>query len=122
MLTQSEPMAKMGAGPFQVMEKKAGSKEDHIIFQTDDLLDLRNYLMENGRKGMQITRYKGLGEMNAEQLLETTMDPANRVLLRVTADDEGVADDIFTTLMGDLVEPRKEFIEKHALEVQNLDV
>ena len=60
--------------------------------------------------------------MNADQLLETTLDPQNRVLLEVTADDEALADDMFSMLMGDLVEPRKDFIEKHATEVQNLDI
>ena len=75
-----------------------------------------------GEKGLQITRFKGLGEMNAEELRQTTLDPDNRTLLQVTMEDAGAADDIFRILMGDKVEPRREFIEKHALEVRNLDV
>ncbi len=71
---------------------------------------------------MKVTRFKGLGEMDAEELRDTTMMPANRTLLQVTMDDAGAADDLFRILMGDKVEPRREFIEKHALEAKNLDV
>jgi DNA gyrase subunit B len=71
---------------------------------------------------MQITRFKGLGEMNAEELRETTLDPAHRTLVQVRMEDAGAADELFRTLMGDKVEPRREFIEKHALEARNLDV
>jgi DNA gyrase subunit B len=89
------------------------------------LLDLRALVAavrKIGEKGMKITRFKGLGEMDAEQLWETTMDPARRTLLQVRLDDAAAANDLFATLMGDDVEPRREFIEKHALEVKNLDV
>ncbi len=89
------------------------------------LEDLRGLLPEvraAGEKGLQVTRFKGLGEMNAEELRETTLDPANRTLVQVNLTDAGAADEMFRLLMGDKVEPRREFIEKHALDVRNLDV
>ena len=90
-----------------------------------DALGLRGLLpaiRAAGEKGLTITRFKGLGEMNAEELRDTTLDPKNRTLCQVTMRDAGAADDLFRILMGDKVEPRREFIEKHALEVRNLDV
>jgi DNA gyrase subunit B len=89
------------------------------------LLDLRALVptvRKIGEKGMKITRFKGLGEMDADQLWETTMDPVRRTLLQVRLEDAAAANELFATLMGDDVEPRREFIEKHALEVKNLDV
>ncbi|HNC73607.1 MAG TPA: DNA gyrase subunit B, partial [Elusimicrobiota bacterium] len=87
------------------------------------IAELLEAIKDAGRKGATIQRYKGLGEMNPQQLWETTMDPQNRKLLRVKLDANSTeADDVFTVLMGDKVEPRRQFIESHASEVQNLDI
>ena len=88
----------------------------------NDLRELLPEVRAAGEKGLQVTRFKGLGEMNAEELRETTLDPANRTLVQVSLADAGAADEMFRLLMGDKVEPRREFIEKHALDVRNLDV
>jgi len=89
------------------------------ITRPTELLDA---VMAAGRKGLSVQRYKGLGEMNAEQLWETTLDPDNRALLQVKVEDADVTDEIFTRLMGDVVEPRRDFIQENALNVANLDV
>ena len=85
-------------------------------------LELLDAVLAAGRKGLSIQRYKGLGEMNADQLWETTLDPANRSLLRVEVGQADIADEIFSRLMGEVVEPRREFIQDNALSVANLDV
>ncbi len=93
-----------------------------FVAELEDLRGLLPAVRAAGEKGLQVTRFKGLGEMNAEELRATTLDPQNRTLIRVTMEDASAADDLFRILMGEKVEPRREFIEKHALEVRNLDV
>ncbi|MFO0915477.1 MAG: DNA gyrase subunit B [Pirellulales bacterium] len=88
----------------------------------EDLRGLPAAIRAAGEKGLQVTRFKGLGEMNADELRDTTLDPAHRTLLQISMQDAGAADEMFRVLMGDKVEPRREFIEQHALEVRNLDV
>jgi DNA gyrase subunit B len=105
-------------GPYAVLTNGDGA-EKQILENENKLLD---YLFERGKKGINIQRYKGLGEMTPTQLWETTMDPARRILLKVSIVDAAAADRIFTILMGDEVEERKKFIETNALEALNLDV
>ena len=95
-------------------------KESELEFSSSK--NLVQDILETGKKGLAIQRYKGLGEMNPTQLWETTMNPETRSLLQVTLEDITGVDEIFTILMGDEVEPRRNFIQQHALEVRNLDV
>ncbi len=107
----------LGRPPYRLREK---GKEDVRSFVT--AAELVAAILAQAKKGMAIQRYKGLGEMNPDQLWETTMNPETRNLLHVRLEDTVLADEIFTTLMGDQVEPRRAFIERHALEVKNLDI
>ncbi len=106
---------------FEVIEGDGDNAKVHPVFSLPGILDK---VMEIGKRGMEIKRFKGLGEMNAKQLFETTMDPNKRTLLRIQLDETNAAEAerIFTILMGDVVEPRKHFIEENALNVRNLDV
>jgi DNA gyrase subunit B len=108
-------LAELGPGPYRV-QKSDGEEEVDDVFAAVELLK------KSAAAGQNIQRYKGLGEMNPSQLWETTMDPERRTMLQVRVDDTVEADEVFSILMGDAVEPRREFIEKHALDVQNLDV
>jgi DNA gyrase subunit B len=106
-----------GTPPFNVLLGKKEPKEQPESFE-----DLRHAVLEVAGEGVPLSRFKGLGEMNPDQLFTTTMDPSQRTLQRVTVEDASAADLVFSMLMGDKVEPRREFIEAHARDVTNLDV
>ena len=108
-------LAQIGPGPFTLRVGDGGEEVEDVFAAVAALKRIAS-------QGQTIQRYKGLGEMNPEQLWETTMDPVRRTMLQVRVDDTVEANDVFSVLMGDAVEPRREFIEKHALDVQNLDI
>jgi len=110
-------MTEIAAGPFHLA---GGDGDEPRVFATPSRL--LETVLDQGRKGLSIQRYKGLGEMNPEQLAETTMNVGPRTLLQVRVEDAIEADEVFSTLMGEEVEPRREFIEDNALNVQNLDI
>ena len=111
----ADTLKSIGDPPFTV-----NYNEEHVTYNT--LSEVLEFVLQTGEKGQEVQRYKGLGEMNPEQLWETTMNPEQRTLLQVQIEDAIEADEIFTILMGDQVEPRKEFIYKNAINVTNLDI
>jgi len=115
LLSIQDDLASLGPAPYVALD---GDEKTEL----QDGESLQAHLEDRGRKGMTISRYKGLGEMNAEELWETTMNPDARTLLRVRVDDAVQTDELFTILMGDQVEPRRQFIEENALNVRNLDI
>ena len=118
---QTDPFYSDDQPIYELIE---GEGEAQIASPVFNLFEILERVLEIGRRGMRIQRFKGLGEMNAKELYSTTMDPATRTFLRVRLDEENQleADTMFDVLMGDVVEPRKRFIEDNALNVQNLDV
>ncbi len=121
LLQQEEQVTgEMGPTRFELRTVDLKGKPHHQ--PVVNLANLVSTILDAGKEGMGIKRFKGLGEMDPEQLWETTMNPANRVLLRVTWDAASEAEQLFSILMGEDVEPRRRYIEQHALEVKNLDV
>jgi DNA gyrase subunit B len=110
-----EQLSALGLPPYTLKHNDASD----VVVTVDDLIER---IYELAKKGLAISRYKGLGEMNPEQLWETTMDPERRRLLQVKIEDGVGAEELFTVLMGDQVEPRRVFIQDNALEVKNLDI
>jgi len=120
MLKRFEKIKLFNKPPFSISSKQSDAqiKKEFNFYDIDSLFE---FIMSEAKKGINIQRYKGLGEMNADQLWETTMNPEKRNMLRVEIEDAEKADEIFTLLMGEEVEPRRNFIQKHALEVSSLD-
>lgn len=114
-----EQISAVGKAPYRAVSVD-GDEDYHQ--ELSDMSSVVQFVTSVGKKGIGVQRYKGLGEMNPEQLWETTMNPEKRTLLQVRVDDAVEADEIFTTLMGDQVEPRRDFIYRNALYVSNLDV
>ncbi|MEM7424403.1 MAG: DNA gyrase subunit B, partial [Pseudomonadota bacterium] len=119
---EARKLAELGTGLAETYGAPATlirKDKENTLSAPSQLLDV---IMAEGERGISLQRYKGLGEMNAEQLWETTLDPEARTLLQVRIDHIAEADEIFTKLMGDVVEPRREFIQENALSVENLDI
>jgi DNA gyrase subunit B len=112
---RGQAVKRLGLPPYRLRVKEQ-------IRECQSLIEILETVKSLGQRGLSIQRYKGLGEMNPDQLWETTMDPARRVLLQVTLENGYAAEEIFSVLMGEQVEPRRQFIEQHALEVRNLDI
>ena len=110
--------------PFQIhaIETNGEGQKSTRPVVMENKTDLFSFMLQEAKKGLNIQRYKGLGEMNPDQLWETTMNPEKRTMLQVKIEDAVDADEIFTILMGDVVEPRREFIQNHALEVSVMDI
>jgi DNA gyrase subunit B len=124
-VASEEGVAETAAAPGTALEAKGGKRpgkasQDPVEKKT--AREVFEYVIEQGRKEYQVQRYKGLGEMTAPQLWETTMDPERRTLLQVKLEDIAACEEIFTTLMGEDVESRRKFIEENALDVKNLDI
>jgi DNA gyrase subunit B len=119
-VASEEGVAEIAAAPGEATKKR--SKVSHDPVEKKTVREVFEYVIEQGKKEYQVQRYKGLGEMTAEQLWQTTMDPERRTLLQVKLEDIAATEDIFTTLMGDDVENRRKFIEENALDVKNLDI
>jgi DNA gyrase subunit B len=115
-----DAMSKLAAEPTERLRARPSVNDQNV--RIENVEALVEFFIAAGKKGLAVNRYKGLGEMNPEQLWETTMKPEVRTLLQVRAEDHAEADQMFTTLMGDQVEPRRRFIEENALDVKNLDV
>jgi DNA gyrase subunit B len=115
-----DAMTRLAAEPTERQRSRVGVHDEDVRIENVD--ELVEFFITAGKKGLAVNRYKGLGEMNPEQLWATTMKPEVRTLLQVRAEDHAEADQMFTTLMGDQVEPRRRFIEDNALDVKNLDV
>jgi DNA gyrase subunit B len=118
MLKHYNKMETLDCPNFSISSKAEDAKRVTVL---ENLAQLYEFIMAEAKKGINIQRYKGLGEMNADQLWETTMNPEKRIMLKVNIEDAEKADEIFTLLMGEEVEPRRNFIQKHALEVSSLD-